>query len=223
MEMHYIACAFGNRGWTNMHTHWRFQPFSSILLMVVEIVVPWPKVPRRNLVHHVCCSHVITTRGALGILVGSMQLTANPCSPLYVIPLLPTDYMGKQVMLTSITSIISHEHVHFFHYASGQVHHMFICTSIMCSSACASHSMHHKWALKCVSLHCCTKYSLFIAIQSHVSLVHNSFNLKLFMWAKIFWHCCTNPHLKSFPLLSINNHEQLLVMTLPSFIVAMDD
>jgi hypothetical protein len=114
MEMHYIACAFGNLGWTNMHMHWSFQPSSFyILLMADEIVVPWPKVPRRNLVHHVYCSHVITTRGTLGILVGSMQLTTNPCSPLYVIPLLPANCMGKQVMLTSITSIISHEHVHF--------------------------------------------------------------------------------------------------------------
>jgi hypothetical protein len=30
---------------------------------------------------------VITTRGALGILVGSMQLTVNPCASLYVISL----------------------------------------------------------------------------------------------------------------------------------------
>jgi hypothetical protein len=49
---------------------------------------------RQNLVHHVRCNHVITTRGALGILVGSMQLTANPCSPLYVILLLPPKLHG---------------------------------------------------------------------------------------------------------------------------------
>jgi hypothetical protein len=137
MEMHYLACAFGNRGWTNMHTHWRFQPFSCILLMAVEIVVPWPKVPRRNLVHHVCCSHVITTRGALGILVGSMQLTASLCSPLYVVLLLPANCMGKQVMLTSITSIISHEHVHLSlcimasaSYVRMHKHHVLICMCI---------------------------------------------------------------------------------------------
>jgi hypothetical protein len=147
MEMHCIAYAVGNRGWTNMHTQWSFQPSSSILLMAVEIVVPWPQVSRRNLVHHVCCSHVITTRGALGILVGIMQLTANPYSSLYVIPLLRANCMVKQVMLTSITSIISHEHVHF-HYASWKVHHMFICISIMCSFACASHSMHHNMSIK---------------------------------------------------------------------------
>jgi hypothetical protein len=41
-----------------------------------------------------------------------MQLTASPFSSLYVIPLLLANCMGKQVMLTSITSIISHEHVH---------------------------------------------------------------------------------------------------------------
>jgi hypothetical protein len=134
MEMHYIACASGNLGWTNMHTHWSFQPSPYILLMAVEIVVPWPKVPRRNLVRHVCCSHVITTRGALGILVGSMQLTANPCSPLYVIPLLPANCMGKQVMLTGIMSIISHEHVHSSicimasaPYVHMHKHRVFIC------------------------------------------------------------------------------------------------
>jgi hypothetical protein len=137
MVMHCIACAFGNLGWTNMHTHWRFEPSSSILLMADEIDVPWPKVPRRNLVHHVCCSHVITTRGTLGILVGSMQLTANPCSALYVIPLLPTHYMGKQVMLISITSIISHEHVHFSlcimasaPYVDLHKYHVLICMCI---------------------------------------------------------------------------------------------
>jgi hypothetical protein len=137
MEMHYIACAFGNRGWTNMHMHWRLQPSSSIFIMAVEIVVPWPKVPRRNLVHHVCCSHVINTRGAQGILVGSMQLTANPFSSLYVIPLLPANCMGKQVMLTSITSIISHEHVHFSlcimasaPYVHLHKHHVLICMCI---------------------------------------------------------------------------------------------
>jgi hypothetical protein len=30
---------------------------------------PWTKVPRWNLVYHVCCSHVITTRSTLGIFV----------------------------------------------------------------------------------------------------------------------------------------------------------
>jgi hypothetical protein len=132
-----IACAFGNCGWTNMHTHWSFQPSSSILLKADEIVVPWPKVPRWILVHLVCCSHVITTRGALGILVGSMQLTANPCSPPYVIPLLPANCMGKQVMLTSITSIISHEHVHFSlcimasaSYVHMHKHHVLVCMCI---------------------------------------------------------------------------------------------
>jgi hypothetical protein len=138
MEMHCIACAFGNCGWTNMHTHWRFQPSSSILLMSDEIVVPWPKVPRRNLVHHVCGSHVITTRGALCILVGSMQLTVNPCSPLYAIPLLPANCMSKQVMLTSITSIIFHEQVHSSlcimasaSYVHMHKHHVLIC---MCTT-----------------------------------------------------------------------------------------
>jgi hypothetical protein len=137
MEMHCIACAFGNLGWTIMHTHWRFRPSLYILLMADEIVVLLPKVSRRNLVHHVCCSHVITTRGALGILVGSMQLTTNPCSPLYVIPLLPANCMGKQVMLTSITSIISHEHVHSSicimasaSYVHVHKHHVIICMCI---------------------------------------------------------------------------------------------
>jgi hypothetical protein len=88
--------------------------------------------PRRNLVHH-----VITTRGALGILVGSMQLTANPCSPLYGIPLFPANCMGKEVMLTSITSIISHEHVYFSlcimasaPYVHLHKHHVLICMCI---------------------------------------------------------------------------------------------
>jgi hypothetical protein len=112
MEMHHIACAFGNCGWTNMHTHWRFQPSSSILLKADEIDVPWPKVPWRNVVHHVCCSHVITTRGALGILVGACNSLQSMFSTLCYLLLLPTNCMGKQVMLTSITSIISHEHVH---------------------------------------------------------------------------------------------------------------
>jgi hypothetical protein len=145
MEMHYIACAFGNLGWTSMHTHWKFQPSSSILLMADEIVVPWPKVSRRNLVHHVCCSHV-TTRGALGILVGVMQLTANPCYPLYVTPLLLANCMGKQVMLTSITSIISHEHVHSSPcimasapYVLMHNHHVLIC---MCFTLYAPQHKH---------------------------------------------------------------------------------
>jgi hypothetical protein len=84
-----------------------------------------------ELVHHVCCSHVITTRGALGILVGSMQLTTNPFSSLYVIPLLLANYMGKQVMLTSI---ISHDHVHpslcimaSAPYVHMHKHHVLIC------------------------------------------------------------------------------------------------
>jgi hypothetical protein len=138
MEMHCITCAFGNLGWTNMHMHWRFRPSFYILLMADEIVVPWPKVPWWNLVHHVCYSHVITTRGALGILVGSMQLTTNPCSPLYVIPLLPANCMGKQVILTSITSTISHEHVHFSlcimesaSYVHMHKHHVHICMCII--------------------------------------------------------------------------------------------
>jgi hypothetical protein len=136
MEMHCIACGFGNSGWTNMHTHWSFQPSSSILLKADEIVVPWPMVLRRNLVYHVCCSHVITTRGALGILVGSMPLT-NPCSPLYVIPLLLANCMCKQVMLTSITSIISHGHVHSWlcimasaSYVHMHKHHVLVCMCI---------------------------------------------------------------------------------------------
>jgi hypothetical protein len=140
MEMHYIACAFGNRGWTNMHTHWRFQPSSYILFMADEIVVLWPKVSRQNLVHHVCCRHVITTRGAICILVGSMQLTANPFSSLYIIPLLLANRMGKPVMLTSITSIISHEHVH----------------SSLCIMASASYvhmHKHHVLACMCITLY----------------------------------------------------------------------
>jgi hypothetical protein len=35
-----IACAFGNLGWTNMHTHGRFQYSSSILLMIGGVFVP---------------------------------------------------------------------------------------------------------------------------------------------------------------------------------------
>jgi hypothetical protein len=146
MEMHCIACAFENRGWTHMDTHWRFQPSSNILLMADEIVVPWPKVPRRNLVHHVCYSHVITTRGALGILVGSTQLIANPFSSLYIIPLLLANCMGKQVKLTSITSIISHEHVHSSlcimasaPYAHMHKHHVLIC---MCFTLYAPQHKH---------------------------------------------------------------------------------
>jgi hypothetical protein len=160
MEMHCIACAFGKRGWTNMHTHWRFQPSSSIFLMVDEIVLPWPKVPRRNLVHHVCCSHVITTRGALGILVGIMQLTANPFSLLYVILLMLANCMGRQVMLTSITSIISHEqvqpslcimanapHVHM------HKHHVFICMCITLYAPQHEHQhVHHSIVHKVIPM-----------------------------------------------------------------------
>jgi hypothetical protein len=116
-------------------------------------------VSRRNLLHHACCSHVITTRGMLGMLVGSMQLTANSFSSLYATPLLPANYMGKQVRLTSITSIIS-MNMCIPHYASWQVHHMFICTSIMCSSACVSHSMHHNTSISMCTTPLCTRYSL---------------------------------------------------------------
>jgi hypothetical protein len=135
--MHYIACAFGNLGWTNMHTHWSFQPFSSIFLMAVEIVVPWPQVPRRNLVHHVCCRHVITTRGALGILVGSINSPQIHILHPMLSLLCPANCMSKQVMLTSITSIITHEHVHFSlcimasaSYARMHKHHVLICMCI---------------------------------------------------------------------------------------------
>jgi hypothetical protein len=137
MEMHYITCALGTSdGLTCVHIEvFNLPPPSSLWLL--RLLFPWPKVPRRNLVHHVCCSHVITTRGARGILVGSMQLTANPYSSLYVISLLPTNCMGKQVMLTSITSIISHEHVHFSlcimtsaPYVHLHKHHVLICMCI---------------------------------------------------------------------------------------------
>jgi hypothetical protein len=52
-------------------------------------------------------------------------------------PLLPANYMGKQVMLTSITSIISHEHVHTSvcimasePYVHMHKHRVFICMCI---------------------------------------------------------------------------------------------
>jgi hypothetical protein len=137
MEMHCIACALETSdGLTCIHIEvFNLPPLSSLWLL--RLLFRWPKVPRRNLVHHVCCSHVITTRGALGILVGSMRLTANPCASLYATPLLRANCMGKQVMLTSITSIISHEHVHFSlcimasaSYAHMHKHHVLICMCI---------------------------------------------------------------------------------------------
>jgi hypothetical protein len=85
---------------------------------------------------------------------------------------------------------------------------------IICSYAqasCAHLHVHHTlctttWALKCVSLHYCTKYRLFIDIQSYVSLVHSSFDLKLFMWANIFWNCGIYPSLQ---VILITIHKQL--------------
>jgi hypothetical protein len=69
-----------------------------------------------------------------------MQLTANPFSSFYVIPLLPTNCMGKQVMLTSITGIISHEHVHFS-----------LC--IMASASYAHMHKHHVLIYMCITLY----------------------------------------------------------------------
>jgi hypothetical protein len=204
--MYCIACAFENRGWTNMHTHWKFQPSFSILLMDDEIVVPRPKVSRQNLVHHVCCSHVITTRGTLGILVGSMQLTPNPCSPLYVTPLLPANCMGK-------TSHANKHHEHHIPWTCAffTMHHVKCTICSYAQASCVHLHVHHTlctatWALKCASLHCCTKYPLFIDIQSYVSWVHHSSNLKLFMWENIFWNSCMYP---SFQVILLAIHKQL--------------
>jgi hypothetical protein len=92
------------------------------------------------------------------------------------------------------------------HYASWQVHHMFICTSIMCSSACASHSMHHNISISMRTSPLCMRYSLCFGIQSYVSLVHRSSGLKLFMWANISWTCCIYPSLQ---VILIATHKQL--------------
>jgi hypothetical protein len=193
--MHYIACAFGNLRWTNMHTHWSFQPSSSIFLLVDEIVVPWPKVPRRNLVHHVCCSHVIATRATLGILVGEhsthrksifFALCHFPCCQL-------TAWVNKSCYKASRASYPMNMCIP--HCAQWQVHHMFMYISIMCSSACASHSMHHNMVIEvCIT-----------ALLHKVSPLHrhsitgligaSSFNLKLFMWENIFWNCGIYPSL----------------------------
>jgi hypothetical protein len=78
-------------------------------------------------------------------------------------------------------------------------------------ASCVHMHVHHTlctttWALKCASLHCCTKYPLFIDIQSYVSLVHRSSNLKLFMLANIFWNSCIYPSLQ---VILIAIHKQL--------------
>jgi hypothetical protein len=78
--------------------------------------------------------------------VNNIQLIANPFSPLYVIPLLLANCMGKPVMLTSITSIISHELVHSSlctmssaPYVHMDKHHVLIC---MCFTLYAPQRKH---------------------------------------------------------------------------------
>jgi hypothetical protein len=138
---------------------------------------PWTKVPRWNLVYHVCCSHVITTRSTLGILFVRMWLTPNPNFSV----LQATIQFREQCKSCwhCIMSIISHEHTHhafinmciimhahhhihimcISHYAPWHIHWKFICINIICSYTCTSYYMHF-----IMSIHMCT-----------IPLLHESF------------------------------------------------
>jgi hypothetical protein len=81
--------------------------------MIGDVVIPKLKVLRRNLGHHVRCSHMIATRSALGIVVVKMRLTThtlllNLCLSSQSL----THFVGNRGMLTCIMSTIPHEHVH---------------------------------------------------------------------------------------------------------------
>jgi hypothetical protein len=56
-------------------------PYSYSTSLVGDVVIPQPKVPRRNLGLRVCCSHTTTTWSALGILVVRMRLATQILSP----------------------------------------------------------------------------------------------------------------------------------------------
>jgi hypothetical protein len=74
--MHCIAYAFRKPRCINVHLQENSAPLPYPSL-VGNVVIPQPKVPRRNLGHHGCCSHVIASRGALGILVVRMRLATQ--------------------------------------------------------------------------------------------------------------------------------------------------
>jgi hypothetical protein len=160
---------------------------------------------RRNLGYHVCCSHVITTRSALGILVFENATHRTYDFSTLCLSSLPwlTSWV-KQVMLT-----LHHEHhiswayasTHFInrcismcalhharimcitHYASLHKHHKFMCISIICSCASTSYYMH----------------LIIRIIMSTIPLMHNSsiyINIaSMSHWCTIYpvkSHCTTN-------------------------------
>jgi hypothetical protein len=122
------------------------------------------KVPQWNLGYHVCCSHVITTRSVLGILVFENATHRTYYFSTLCLSSVPwlTSWV-KQVMLT-----LHHEHhvawayasTHFInmciimcarhharivcitHYASLHKHHKFMCISLICSYAYTWYYMH---------------------------------------------------------------------------------
>jgi hypothetical protein len=63
-------------GLTYIHTE--SFTFSTLFFLRWWCCDPWTKMPRWNLVYHVCCIHVITTRSTLGILFVRMRLTPDP-------------------------------------------------------------------------------------------------------------------------------------------------
>jgi hypothetical protein len=67
---------------------------------------------RQNLGHHVCCSHVIVTRGALGILVVRRRLATHTLSLPVIALTITISFGGNRVVLTYIKSAIAHEQMH---------------------------------------------------------------------------------------------------------------
>jgi hypothetical protein len=101
----------GNFGWTNVHSHGNFHTHI-LSLSFGDVVVPEPKVPQWNLGHHLCCSHMTTTRSALGILVVRRRLATHALSLPMIALAITISFVGNRVVLTCIKSAIPHEHVH---------------------------------------------------------------------------------------------------------------
>jgi hypothetical protein len=69
-------------------------------------------VPRRNLGHRVCCSHMTATRSTLGILIVGKRLATHILSLPMIALAITTHHMSNRVIPTCIMSTIPHEHVH---------------------------------------------------------------------------------------------------------------
>jgi hypothetical protein len=110
LSINYIAYALGSLG---ILTCIRMKtPCSYSTPPVGDVVIPYPKVPRRNLGYHVCCSHTTATRSALSILVVRKRPATQIVLSAFLLPLQSLTHMGNRVILTCIMSTIPLEHGH---------------------------------------------------------------------------------------------------------------